>query len=58
MTWEEFDLDNSRFYACCIAEIVVFPRANGERLFTRWHGAEDRFAVPPVALPSSPVPTA
>jgi hypothetical protein len=33
MTWEEFDLDSSRrFYARCIAEVVVFPKANGERL--------------------------
>jgi DNA invertase Pin-like site-specific DNA recombinase len=59
MTWEEFDLDSSRrFYARCIAEVVVFPKAKGERLFMRWHGAEERFPVPPVPSPTSPVPAA
>jgi hypothetical protein len=59
MTWEEFDLDSSRrFYARCIAEVVVFPKANGERLFMRWQGTEKRFAVPPVPRLTSPVPAA
>jgi hypothetical protein len=59
MTWEAFDLDSSRrFYTRCIAEVVLFPKANGERLFMRWHGAEDRFVVPPVPRLTSPVPAA
>jgi DNA invertase Pin-like site-specific DNA recombinase len=48
MTLAEFDLaDRRRFYARVIAEVQVFPRSNGERLFLRWHGAEDAIPVPP-----------
>lgn len=48
MTLAEFDLaDRRRFYARVIAEVQVFPRSNGERLFLRWQGTEEAIPVPP-----------
>jgi DNA invertase Pin-like site-specific DNA recombinase len=60
LTLEEFDLaDRRRFYARAIAEVLVFPRATGERLRMRWTGAEETFIVPPVPRPDpSGIPVA
>jgi site-specific DNA recombinase len=46
---EEFKaMDARHYYPRLIAEVLVFPRASGERLTMRWAGAEDAFAVPPL----------
>lgn len=49
MTHEEFmALDAKVYYPRLIAEVLVFPRSNGERLTMRWQGAEESFPVPPL----------
>ena len=51
MTYDEFDLDSSRrFYARCIAEVLVYPKAHGERLKMRWQGSDELFVVPPIDM--------
>ena len=48
MTLEEFDLaDRRRFYQRVIAEVLVFPRSEPQRLRLRWQGAENTIVVPP-----------
>jgi hypothetical protein len=48
MTLEEFDLaDRRHFYQRVIAEVLVFPRSEPQRLRLRWQGAENSIVVPP-----------
>jgi hypothetical protein len=51
MTLEEFDLaDRRRFYQRVIAEALVFPPSEPQRLRLRWQGAENSIVVPPFKL--------
>ena len=46
-TLEEAGAQDLRaFYARVIAEVHVYPRANGERLTMRWQGSDEAFSVP------------
>jgi DNA invertase Pin-like site-specific DNA recombinase len=48
MSLEEFDMeDRRRFYQRVIAEVLVFPRSEPQRLRMRWHGAENSVVVQP-----------